>query len=137
MREADVLPMWYYAARRALPWVLGLIVLAVAGWQINGYGQRQYLRGMADVQAAWDKDRAAQTEAAAEAYRSGVLAGQLASSSYQEDKQHADAQTRTLRETVTRYVDRPVYRDVCLDDGLRDTINAAIAGGAADAEAAR
>ena len=132
-----MLPMWYYAARRALPWVLGLIVLAVAGWQINGYGQRQYLRGMADVQAAWDKDRAAQTEAAAEAYRSGVLAGQLASSSYQEDKQHADAQTRTLRETVTRYVDRPVYRDVCLDDGLRDTINAAIAGGAADAGTTR
>ena len=132
-----MLPMWYYAARRALPWVLGLIVLAVTGWQIHGHGQRQYLRGMADVQAAWDKDRAVQTEAAAEAYRSGVLAGQLASSSYQEDKQHADAQTRTLRETVTRYVDRPVYRDVCLDDGLRDTINAAIAGGAADTEAAR
>ena len=65
------------------------------------------------------------------------LAGQLASSSYQEDKQHADAQTRTLRETVTRYVDRPVYRDVCLDDGLRDTINAAIAGGAADAGTTR
>ena len=84
------------------------------------------------VQAQWDTAKAAAERAAIKQQQQQAEQARAASSQYQQEQAHAKQQTRIVRATVVQYVDRPVYRDrQCLDDGLRQQLNAAIAGRAA------
>ncbi len=78
-------------------------------------------RGETTKQAEWDAANAKQRKA--EAHKSAKAATGL-------EKGNADAKVvyRTITQTVDKYIDRPVYRNVCFDDdGLRDA-NSAILG---------
>lgn len=84
------------------------------------------------VQAQWDMAKAAAERATIKQQQQQAEQARAASSQYQQEQAHAKQQTRIVRETVVQYVDRPVYRDrQCIDDGLRQQLNAAIAGRAA------
>ena len=116
-------------ARRWWPWIAVVALVTAVGWLIRDYGQNEYKRGQAEVQARWDSDKAAQAEAVRKQAEANAAAAHAASSQYQQEQAHDKQQTRIVREKVVQYVDRPVYRDrQCLDDGLLDNINAAIAG---------
>ena len=81
------------------------------------------------VQAQWDTAKAAAERAAVKQQQQQAEQARAASTEYQQEQANDKQQTRVIRETVVQYVDRPVYRDrQCLDDGLLDNINAAIAG---------
>ena len=84
------------------------------------------------VQAQWDTAKATAERAAIKQQQQQAEQARAASSQYQQEQAHDKQQTRIVRETVVQYVDRPVYRDrQCIDDGLRQQLNAAIAGRAA------
>ena len=119
-------------ARRWWPWIAVVALVTAVGWLIRDYGQNEYKRGQAEVQARWDSDKAAQAEAVRKQAKANAAAAHAASSQYQQEQAHDKQQTRIVREKVVQYVDRPVYRDrQCIDDGLRQQLNAAIAGRAA------
>ncbi|MEE1653728.1 hypothetical protein [Brachymonas sp. J145] len=116
-------------------WLAALLALAIAA----GLGYwRGDTHGADRVQTQWDMAKAAAERAAIKQQQQQAEQARAASSQYQQEQAHDKQQTRIVRETVVQYVDRPVYRDrQCLDDGLLDNINAAIAGGAADAGTTR
>ena len=116
-------------ARRWWPWIAAVALVTAVGWLIRDYGQNEYKRGQAEVQARWDTAKAAAERAAVKQQQQQVEQARAASSQYQQEQAHDKQQTRVVREAVVQYVDRPVHRDrQCLDDGLLDNINAAIAG---------
>ena len=120
-------------ARRWLPWIAVVALVTAVGWLIRDYGKTEYKRGhiegSAVVQKRWDAERAEQIAAARKQAEANAAAAHAASTEYQQEQANDKQQTRVIRETVVQYVDRPVYRDrQCLDDGLLDNINAAIAG---------
>lgn len=80
--------------------------------------------------ARGEEKKQAEWSAAAEAQR-GREAEQAdnAATKLETDNAKSRVVYKTLTQTVDRYIDRPVYRNVCLDaDGLRDA-NAALRGG--------
>ena len=99
-------------------WIAALLI-ALAGFGLG------YLRGNANgkaaVQAQWDKERAALQAAVTEAKDKDINQGQQASARYQEQKANEKERIRVVRQTVVRTVTGP-----CLDDGVRQQINAAI-----------
>ena len=132
--------MIWIMLRKFWPAIAAIIVLAAFGWLISSYGKTEYLRGVnagkAEVQQAWDKAEAERIKLARQQAEADAKAAQAASTNYQQEQAHDKAQTRIVRETVTQYVDRPVFRDRdCVDDGLRDQLNAAISGSPASAAA--
>lgn len=119
--------------RRHWPALVLAALIVALGWLIRDYGKTEYRRGhiegSAVVQKLWDAERAEQIAAARKQAEANAAAAHAASTEYQQEQAHDKQQTRVIRETVVQYVDRPVYRDrQCLDDGLLDNINAAIAG---------
>ena len=119
-------------ARRWWPWIAVVALVTAVGWLIRDYGQNEYKRGQTEVRAQWDTAKAAAERAAIKQQQQQAAQGRAASTEYQQEQAHAKQQTRIVRETVVQYVDRPVYRDrQCFDDGLRQQLNAAIAGRAA------
>ena len=107
-------------------WLACIAALALSA----GIGYwRGDVHGAERVQARWDTAKAAAERAAIKQQQQQAEQARAASSQYQQEQANAKQQTRIVRETVVQYVDRPVYRDrQCLDDGLLDNINAAIAG---------
>ena len=99
-------------------WIAALLI-ALASFGLG------YLRGNANgkaaVQAQWDKERAALQAAVTEAKDKDINQGQQASARYQEQKANEKERIRVVRQTVVRTVTGP-----CLDDGVRQQINAAI-----------
>lgn len=72
---------------------------------------------------AKDKQR---IEAEAEQRRTNEKAASAASTGFEQDKTKNETRTRTVYVEVDKIVDRPVYRNVCVDaDGLR-LLNGAI-----------
>ena len=128
--------MIWIMLRKFWPVIAASIVLAAIGWLIYDYGKTEYQRGVvtgrAEIQQAWDKAEAERIKLAIQQVEADAKAAKSASTTYQQEQAHDKAQTRVVRETVVQYVDRPVYRDrQCFDDGLRQQLNAAIAGRAA------
>jgi hypothetical protein len=78
-------------------------------------------RGTKDKQAEWDAAVAEQRAKEQKAAESAVV---------KVEKENAKARVvyRTITRSVDKYIDRPVYRNVCFDtDGLRDA-QAALSG---------
>jgi hypothetical protein len=115
------------ALAAAIAWLTGgnLIRLAatlLAGIAIGGWGAWQ-VQGWRQASADLARERAAHAQ-----FRVNERTAQAASTTYQQESANARIQYRTRWRTVETLVDRPVYRNVCLDaDGLRE-LNAAIAG---------
>jgi hypothetical protein len=98
----------------AAGFVIEVAIVASIGWHY----------GAAHIQAKWDAEKVAQlADYAAQVGRNNDLAAQLET---ERAKSHVVYQTITHE--VDHVVDRPVYRNDCLDaDGLR-LVNAAFAG---------
>ncbi len=99
-------------------WIAALLI-ALAGFGLG------YLRGNANgkaaTQAQWDKAKLEQQQAVAQAKERDIKAANAASVDYQKERASNAEQTRIVRQTVVRTVTGP-----CLDDGVRQQINAAI-----------
>lgn len=109
------------------PYKLLIIVLAIGG--AFGYGD-YYGRRMNN--ASWEAKYAAAQQEAALQYAAKVEAFNKLADDYERAKADRKVVYETITKTVDRIVDRPVYRNVCIDDdGLRQ-INAALAGKRAD-----
>lgn len=115
------------ALAAAIAWVTGgsitrLAATLLAGIALGGWGAWQvqsWLQASADL---------ARERAAHEQHLRNERTAHGASTDYQQESAHARVEYRTRWRTVETIVDRPVYRNVCLDDdGLRE-LNAAIAG---------
>lgn len=86
--------------------VIGLGLGFLAGWNVNGW---RYRAAAADNQA----DQAAKQEERAETV-------DKASEGHETDKEAARVEFKTIYRDVEKIVERPVYRNRCLDaDGLR------------------
>jgi len=108
---------------------LHLILIAVAiGLVTIAIGmiyQKGYAAGEAKVKLAWEQANRDQREA--EMNQAGKAASGL------EDKRaKREVVTRTITQYVDRLVDRPVYRNVCLDADGVCLVNAAISGKSPD-----
>ncbi len=86
--------------------LVGFALGGVAAWQVQNWRC-----------AAHDQQRA---EAQAELRRNSERASTMAAAEHEKDKANDQERIRTIRVTVDKIVDRPVYRRECLDaDGLR------------------
>lgn len=98
---------------------VALLVGAVAftgGWKVQGWRN--------------DARELERAQAQAEAFRKNERTADSASAGHEQDKTHEAARIRTIRTTVEKIVDRPVYRNICFDDdGLR-ALTSAIQPGA-------
>lgn len=106
-----------------------LIVYAVAALAVVGaisggiykIHHAGYEEGKSEVQAAWDEANAKQRKE--EADKAAAAAAKVETGNAK-----AKVVYRTITQTVDKYIDRPIYRNVCFDaDGLRDA-NAALLG---------
>lgn len=115
------------ALAAAIAWVTGgsltrLAATLLTGIAIGGWGAWQ-VQGWRQASADLARERAAHAQ-----FRANERTAHTASTDYQKESAHARIEYRTRWRTVETIVDRPVYRNVCLDDdGLRE-LNAAIAG---------
>lgn len=81
---------------------------------------------------AWKADQLAIEQAAVDKYKATAEADAKAAAALETKKEAINVQYRTITRTVEKLVDRPVYRNVCLDDdGLR-AVNEALRGPPAD-----
>ena len=93
---------------------------AVAGWQVQGWRHGRI-----------EADR---LENEAEARRLNARTAQAASGGHEADREQARVEFQIITREVERVVEKPVYRNVCLDaDGLR-LIERATRAGAATGE---
>lgn len=100
--------------------IYAVVALGIIG-ALGLIGSKIYTAGGDAVRLEWADANRQQREAEAK------QANQAA-----EKKEQGDAKAkvvyRTITQTVDKYIDRPVYRNVCLDaDGLRD-VNTALSG---------
>lgn len=98
---------------------LAALLIAAAGFGL-GYVKGN-TNGKAAIQAQWDAAKAEAAQAAASATVADVQTGQQASVEYQKERASNEERIRVVRQVVTRTVTGP-----CLDDGVREQINAAI-----------
>lgn len=109
------------------PWaILGVGVIAVSLF-VGGY-VKGYHDAAADGQVKIEALQLAASEAAQKQRQAELIQSSNASTGFQNDSAKARIVYQTIHDQVTNIVDRPVYRDVCLDDdGLR-LANAALGG---------
>jgi hypothetical protein len=106
-------------------------VSVVAGAGYDGY-KHGHKNGANAVQVQWDSAKAEQIAEAQKEVNAVQARLTQASADLEKARNEKEIVYRNITRTVTKLVDRPVYRNVCLDDdGLRN-INAALAGTAAD-----
>ena len=110
-----------------LPYIIGAVVFIGAATAAYQYVDNNWAtdagieKGRAEVQAKWD-------QAALEQRQAEEKRIEEASTKKEQGDAKAKVVYRTITQTVDRYIDRPVYRNQCLDDdGLRDA-NRALLG---------
>lgn len=89
--------------------LLGAAVAATSAWQIQ----------------SWRFDSAEKTrlENEREIRRMNEKRTSLAAEGLEKDKREIEIRYRTITKTVTKFVDRPVYKNTCLDQDGIDAIN--------------
>lgn len=108
-------------------WLAAVLVAGISG----GFGYwRGNEAGQAAVQAEWNEAKEAAAEAVAQVKDQDLDKGQQASLRYQAERTKHAEQIRVVRQEIVRTVTGP-----CLDDGVREQINAAIGGVSAPAAA--
>lgn len=112
----------YLDSIKALVVAVGVAVAFGAGWMANGWR----------LNAKYDAERLAAEKAAKAAYDAKAKQYNEASAALEAARNEREIVYRTITKTVEKVVERPVYRNVCIDDdGLRE-INNALAGRASD-----
>lgn len=102
--------------------LIGLAIGGTAGWQVQGWRQ--------------DRIERARLEREAEVRRHQARVADSAAAAHEADKARHRVEFQTIYSEVERVVEKPIYRNVCLDpDGLR-ALDAAIRGTAAGEPAA-
>lgn len=89
-----------------------LIVAAVAAtstWQVQNW--------------RFDSAEKARLEKEAEIRRNNEKRTSLAAEGLEQDKTRIEIRYRTITKTVTEFIDRPVYKNICLDQDGIDAIN--------------
>lgn len=107
----------------------GILIYLIAGGVILALLAGAYFKITHDAKAAGYAEAKAECEAAAKAQREAE-ARQAAAASKKLETHRAESKIkyRTITKTVDRYIDRPIYRNICLDaDGL-SSVNAALGG---------
>ena len=97
--------------------VVGALAAALAfgaGWQVQGWRR--------------DADELQRREDAAEMLRMQARKADTSAVTHEDFKERERVVYKTITETVDRIVDRPVYRNVCLDDDGMRALSAAIHG---------
>ena len=89
--------------------LLGAAVAATSAWQIQ----------------SWRFDSAEKTrlENEREIRRMNEKRTSPAAEGLEKDKREIEIRYRTITKTVTKFVDRPVYKNICLDQDGIDAIN--------------
>ena len=89
--------------------LLGAAVAATSAWQIQ----------------SWRFDSAEKTrlENEREIRRMNEKRTSLAAEGLEKDKREIEIRYRTITKTVTKFIDRPVYKNICLDQDGIDAIN--------------
>lgn len=110
-----------------LPWIIGAALLFGAATAIYQYIDNNWAtdagvaKGRKEVQAQWDEAKLQQKE-------EEIERGRNAAHNLGEDRAKSEVVHRTVTKYIDRIVDRPVYRNMCMDDdGLRN-LNCAIRG---------
>ena len=107
---------------RLIAALVGAAVLFGAGWMTNGWR----------LNAKHDAEALAAAQAAKAAYEAKATQYNEASAALEAARNEREIVYRTITKTVEKVVERPVYRNVCIDDdGLR-SINDALAGRTSD-----
>lgn len=107
------------------PWLLlGALVFSL------GLGGAGYWKGHADGTDNGNLKIAALQAKAAEAvqkqHQAELIQSSNASTGFQNDSAKARIVFRTIHDQVTSIVDRPIFRNVCLDDDSLRLVNAAL-----------
>lgn len=105
----------------------GLVALAIIT-ALGGIGYKIHDSGYKSAQLACAEEKEAQRKADEAAQQ--ILDNQWLAAAQQLEKARGEKRIvyRTITQSIDKYIDRPVYRNVCLDaDGLRDA-NAALSG---------
>ena len=89
--------------------LIGAALAATSAWQV------QSLRFEAK-----EKQR---LESEAEIRRMNEKRTSLAAEGLEKDKREIEIRYRTITKTVTKFIDRPVYKNICLDQDGIDAIN--------------
>jgi hypothetical protein len=112
----------YLAKYKALLWIAVAAALFFAGWTAQGWR----------LNAKHDAEQLAQAKQAKEAYDAKAKQYNEAAQALEAAKNEREIVYRTITKQVEKVVERPVYRNVCLDSGGLQLINDALAGRAAD-----
>ena len=80
-----------------------------AGWQVQSW--------------RFDAKEKQRLESEAEIRRMNEKRTSLAAEGLEKDKREIEIRYRTITKTVTKFIDRPVYKNTCLDQDGIDAIN--------------
>ena len=89
--------------------LIGAAVAATSAWQV------QSLR--------FDSKEKQRLESEAEIRRMNEKRTSLAAEGLEKDKREIEIRYRTITKTVTKFIDRPIYKSICLDQGGINAIN--------------
>lgn len=95
--------------------IITIVVLVMsfgAGWTVQGWRRDSA-----------DKERA---EAAQELQRESRRGANTASAGHEKDRESIRTEFITIKETVEKIVEKPVYRNVCFDDDGMRALRAAV-----------
>ena len=89
--------------------LVGAAVAATSAWQIQNW--------------RLDSAEKARLEKEAEIRRNNEKRTSSAAEGLEQDKVKIEIRYRTITKTVTEFIDRPVYKNICLDQDGVDAIN--------------
>lgn len=89
--------------------LIGAAVAATSTWQVQNW--------------RFDSAEKARLEKEAEIRRNNEKRTSLAAAGLEQDKAKIEIRYRTITKTVTEFIDRPVYKNICLDQDGVDAIN--------------
>lgn len=92
--------------------LVGAAVAATSAWQIQNW--------------RFDSAEKARLEKEAEIRRNNEKRTSLAAEGLEQDKVKIEIRYRTITKTVTEFIDRPVYKNICLDQDGVDAINGVV-----------
>ena len=89
--------------------LVGAAVAATSAWQVQSW--------------RFDAKEKQRLESEAEIRRMNEKRTSLAAEGLEKDKREIEIRYRTITKTVTKFIDRPVYKNICLDQDGIDAIN--------------
>lgn len=89
--------------------LIGAAVAATSAWQVQSW--------------RFDAKEKQRLESEAEIRRMNEKRTSLAAEGLEKDKREIEIRYRTITKTVTKFIDRPVYKSICLDQDGIDAIN--------------